>query len=370
MMKIVYSCPFDLSPDKPMLATGAAGAIHRFLIDSLSKKLVREKGHELVLITPSGFPQLTKTDPKIRNVAFDMMASFAHELESCDVFLGVGCTSLLQIREVKKHQGVRRFGGKVATTWFNCHWSYTEKVLQREFDMLKLKGGEIFDPLLVWLAEREQSLSDRLIVTGAHCAKTYDLVPELAGKARSVGFGVDSTKFHPADKKPDGFNVLYAGGNWIRKGLFYLVRAWNELQLDDGTLTILSCNPEFTPKHRINVLGWVPDEEVPKIYQNNSVFVIPSLEDGGPSVTLEAMASGLPVIATEMGSGIGIEDGEDGFIVHERNADEIGAALLYFHDNPSEIERMGKNARAKALLWPWERFGVNVFQVLEEMATS
>ena len=359
-MKIVYSCPNTLGLDKPILTTGAAGVIHTYLLDGLLRAK-REKGYDVSVITPEQFDY--KKDAHYGAIIFDSLASYEEYLKSADVFIGSGCCSLHQMERVKQH------GGKVATTWFNSHWAYTKKIMEEEQPKLSIVGP-VFDPLLVWRAQREQLFCDRIIVTGSECAKTYDAVPELKGKVKSVGFGVDSNRFQPSDNKPDGFHVLFVGANFTRKGLLYLCEAWNKLELEDGLLSIVGTNFPFRPLWKTNVLGWINDEDVPKTYQANHVFVMPSLEDGGPSSTLEAMASGLPVIATKMGSNSMVDDWENGIIVEPRNRRDISNALLYFHENPDELKKMGRNAREKALQWPWERFGDNVVKVLEEMVES
>ena len=149
----------------------------------------------------------------------------------------------------------------------------------------------------------------------------------------------------------------------------YLIMAWNHLHYEDGTLTLMGTDPpvEKDKLWHTNVTGWVSDEEVVKAYQTHNVFVFPSLEEGAASVIFEAMASGLAVITTKMGSAGMINDGVDGIIVEPRDAGQIVGALRWLHDNPDVIEQFGRNARSKIQQYPWERFGDNVVKVLEEM---
>lgn len=360
-MRIIFSAPFRLGLDRPLLELLSVGRIYTYLADGLNRS-----GHKISVITPGNFDLLKHAkDNPYHGLLFDSVASLDSPLEDCDVFIGVGCCSLHQMMKVKQH------GGKVATTWFNCHWSYAQKVLQDE----ATKIGATFDsldPLLIWRCVREQSISDRLIVPSNVCGETYEAIPELKGKVRNVGLGVNYEPFRIPDSVQEtlmGFRVLYAGSNWLRKGVLYLVTAWNHLHLEDATLTIMGSIPPFDPTKlwNTNLLGWVSDEDAIKVYQQNHVFVFPSLEEGAASAIFEAMSAGLAIITTRMGSADMIEDGVDGIIVEPKNPDAIAQAIKHLHDNPEEREKLGRNARAKVQSYPWTRFGDNVVRVLEEM---
>ena len=88
--------------------------------------------------------------------------------------------------------------------------------------------------------------------------------------------------------------------------------------------------------------------------------------DPFPRTTLEAMSCGLPVIISDMvGAKDIIEDGKEGFIIPAKNVDAIAEKIQYFYDNPSEIRKMGKNARKKAKEYTWKKFAEEVIKKLE-----
>jgi glycosyltransferase involved in cell wall biosynthesis len=74
-----------------------------------------------------------------------------------------------------------------------------------------------------------------------------------------------------------------------------------------------------------------------------------------PLVVLEAMASGLPVIATEHGSADVLRDGIDGFLVPIRDAQAIADRLERLYRDPELREHMGRNAREQALRHTWSQ---------------
>ncbi len=89
------------------------------------------------------------------------------------------------------------------------------------------------------------------------------------------------------------------------------------------------------------------------IYSSADLFVFPGLQqEGQPLVVLEAMASGLPVLFTDRGClKETVIEGESGFEVRRNDPQHLADRILWFLDHPTEIERMGRNARAR-----FERF--------------
>jgi glycosyltransferase involved in cell wall biosynthesis len=126
----------------------------------------------------------------------------------------------------------------------------------------------------------------------------------------------------------------------IRKGFIRMMRAWeklNDLIGYDKTelLLIGSIDPYFADdaevfirKNRnVRSVGWVSDDDLKKYLQSSHVVVAPSLEEGQVSSVLEAMACGAVPIVTPQ-CGINIENGIDGFIIHDyKNADEIAQSM-------------------------------------------
>lgn len=101
-------------------------------------------------------------------------------------------------------------------------------------------------------------------------------------------------------------------------------------------------------KHVI-LTGSLPLEEVRMMHAASDIFVLPSLAEGDPLVTLEAMASGLPIVATRVG-GIPnqIRDGWNGFLIDPGDEQQLAERIAYLLDNPEERGRMARNSRKYA----------------------
>jgi glycosyltransferase involved in cell wall biosynthesis len=100
------------------------------------------------------------------------------------------------------------------------------------------------------------------------------------------------------------------------------------------------------PDCQVVVTGQVPHKDLPAYYSLMDVFVHPSLRDGMPNALLEAMACGLPVIATPVGGAVDvIQDGKNGIFVNVNDANGLAQKILDLLDDPEKRAALGKNAR-------------------------
>ena len=101
---------------------------------------------------------------------------------------------------------------------------------------------------------------------------------------------------------------------------------------------------------RVKAIGGVPGRELPRWYREADVFCLLSIEEGLALVLLQAMAMGLPVIATpNTGAEDLIEDGVHGFIVPARDPKAAAARLQQLADAPELRRQMGAPARARVV---------------------
>jgi len=143
--------------------------------------------------------------------------------------------------------------------------------------------------------------------------------------------------------------IVNENGN--KDTLFVLVgsTSFHATEKSIGTEEILSLIKEHELKKYVILTGSLPLEEVRKLYAACDIFVLPSFAEGDPLVTLEAMASGKPVIATKIG-GIPrqIREGWNGFLVDPADERQLAEKIKHLIDNHNERERMGLNARRYA----------------------
>jgi glycosyltransferase involved in cell wall biosynthesis len=112
-------------------------------------------------------------------------------------------------------------------------------------------------------------------------------------------------------------------------------------------------------------LGYVKD--IARVYQSADVFCFPSWEEGGPMVTIEAMASGLPCIVTPMGGAGLVKDSRNGIIIRPGDVDGIAAAIRRLASSESARKELGGQAMATAREFTWQAVGQRRIRALMQM---
>ncbi len=154
--------------------------------------------------------------------------------------------------------------------------------------------------------------------------------------------------------------ILFVGTLRPVKGVKYLIQAMNVIaQKEPKTRLMLVGNgeerdylrglvKELKLERYVTLVGKVPNEKVPEYMVASDVFVLPSLSEGFPLTILEAMASGLPIVASKVG-GLPeiVEDGQNGFLVEPRKPGQIAEKVLLLLKNEGLRQRMIVNNRKK-----------------------
>lgn len=177
--------------------------------------------------------------------------------------------------------------------------------------------------------------------------------------------GVDVEEFNPDrfgdNDQMDGYRIGTAASLTSRKGIEYLIDALPTILAEhsDVELTIAGEAPEGNEEyaaqlkkkvrdHRIEdqvkFLGWVDD--MPRYLSTLDVFILPSLNEGIPGAVREALAMEIPVIATDVGGTADVViDGETGYLVSTKDAEEISDCVLYLFNNKSMLNSFGEKGR-------------------------
>jgi glycosyltransferase involved in cell wall biosynthesis len=149
--------------------------------------------------------------------------------------------------------------------------------------------------------------------------------------------------------QPQGsLQVLWLGSVILRKGIQYLVDAARVLAGHDVEFLLagpigISDQALSTFPPNIKLLGRVTRDRLGEVYRRAHVFVLPTLSDGFGITQLEAMAHGLPVIATP-NCGRVVTNGLDGFIVPARDREALVDAIFRFHSDRKLLRDMSYNA--------------------------
>jgi phosphatidylinositol alpha-mannosyltransferase len=179
--------------------------------------------------------------------------------------------------------------------------------------------------------------------------------------------------------RDDRVNILFVGRLEKRKGLSYLLRAYESMKVrvPNSRLIVVGDGPlhgnveSYISRHRVPdvvMAGYVPDTVLPRYYCSADIFCAPAT--GAESfgiVLLEAMATGLPVVATEIDGYMSVlEPGRDSLTVKPKSPAELGAALVILARDQELRRRMGAYGLKKARHYAWEEVASQVLDVYNE----
>jgi sugar transferase (PEP-CTERM/EpsH1 system associated) len=185
--------------------------------------------------------------------------------------------------------------------------------------------------------------------------------------------GVDTARFHPrqpADTAPEGLPFAPEAGLCLVGTVGRMQVVKNQILLARAFVRLVQAQPALQQRLRLVVVGdgpqrsavaalladaglahlcWLPGErsDVPALMRSLDVFVLPSLAEGISNTILEAMACGVPVVATRVGGNAElVDDGRTGLVVPSDDDAALAAALARLAADPTLRSHMGAAARA------------------------
>ncbi len=233
---------------------------------------------------------------------------------------------------------------------------------------------------LIARERREWELADLILCGSEYVADTLAEVGVPASKCRVVRWGY-SGPCVPTDRsqRSGPLRVLMAGTVELRKGVPYALEAARLLadaRYHFRFVGPVRLNPrllaeQFTNNIRgttIEFAGPVPRSEMTHEYQQADVLLHPSLAEGSANVCYEALAHGLPVIATP-NAGSAVSDGVDGFLIPIRDPEAIARCLLSLTESNSR-HPMGIAAAKTASHWTRDCYAEELGSVLQVLTSN
>jgi glycosyltransferase involved in cell wall biosynthesis len=243
--------------------------------------------------------------------------------------------------------------------------------------------GEHSDQTIHRLMAPNLRAADRVIAVSDHIASQASELGVDPTRIRVIRSGVDTVRFRPRDSRSArqrlGLDdqsrvVLFVGNLEPRKQVDVLLHALTGVRphvsdvvllvvgsgqsagLDDQTDTLNMLTRELALEGSVRFLGRVDDQRLLDCYAAADVFALPSSSEAQGIAALEAMAAGLPVVASAVGGLLGtIQDGVSGFLVNSGDPDELAARLVRLFCDDSLRRGMSSNARSaveRDFAWP------------------
>lgn len=275
--------------------------------------------------------------------------------------------------------------------YVHAHWLIPQGIIQSFFKKPYIVTGHGSDVrafnvgLLKRLKIRCLKKAGYVTVVSEHLKKEVKILCDIE-KVSVLSMGCKTEDFGKKFAVTDYFKqgekkvVLFVGRLVEIKGVSYLIEAMKDV---DAKLVIVGDGPSRqkleiqaqTQADKIVFLGSKTHKELKKIYASADIFVMPSVTapDGGKEgfglVALEAMASGLPVVASKSG-GITeiVTDGKNGILVEEKNVKELAEKINLLLNNKELYQEITENIKDAIIKYDYKTIAKDYKRLLEDLS--
>ena len=246
--------------------------------------------------------------------------------------------------------------------WENSIYILISKLFRKK-TLVHIHGG-LFDKFYrdsnrfsKFLIRKFLDLPDNVIVLSSKWKEFFkNLVPE--NKIIILKNFVNLSRFNQPEREVDPkdvVKVLFIGGAEAKtKGVYDLLKAIPKVinKYPNVLFRFVACRnmaklkiyEKEQIKYHTRFFGYIQGNEKVNIFKTSDIFVLPSYAEGLPVAMLEAMAAGLPIIATPVGAIPEIiEDGKNGFLIKIGDYDALVDRILQLAQNKELRQEMGKN---------------------------
>lgn len=224
--------------------------------------------------------------------------------------------------------------------------------------------------------EQEWALADRILVNSEFCRQALIKQGVPNNKLVVVPLCYEPGPWRPSCDRPPRKNghlrVLFLGQVILRKGIQYLIKAARLLRTEPvhfdvvGPISISRSAIASSPENVV-FRGAVRRDQAIEWYCKSDLFVLPTLSDGFGIAQLEAMSTGLPVIATPC-CGEVVTDGTDGFIVAPGSAEALAQTIHRYLSDKELLRAHGEAAYRKSRDFTLDRLANNLIRLANGLA--
>ncbi|MCF8383073.1 MAG: glycosyltransferase family 4 protein [Chlorobium sp.] len=292
---------------------------------------------------------------------------FRREASSSPVYLWAGLSL-----DIFRH--FREKGASIIIERINCHRATSRNILKQAAETWGIPTPEPFPQKEIDDENHKLDIADAIFCPSpmVKASMLENNIPESKLLPSSYGWAPERFPSISPDKKENPKPVfLFAGTICMRKGIPLLLEAWNRAALD---AELVLCGKIDEPMRQLveqqlatgTVRHIAYTRNIGQIFSMADAFVFPSLEEGGPMVTYEAMAHGIPPIVTAMGAGAIAENGKNGIVLPDLDPDSWAAALTDMATNPEKRNLLGAAAQQRAMDFTWQNVAMQRALLLEK----
>jgi starch synthase len=301
-------------------------------------------------------------------LAFDQWTS--SRIAPCDAFIAISGAGLLTGHKVQTR------GGKFICDRGSTHQRFQENVLAEEYRRWNLPQP-LSKPHITIREEKIYALADAITVPSTVAQRSFIAMGIPPEKVHVIPFGVRLDHFTRTEVPPqNSFEVLFAGQVSLRKGIPYLLQAFARLKHPNKRLTIAGAIQDdirallgALPTGNVAFTGALPQSQLAKKMSASHLLVLPSIEEGLALVQGQAMACGCPVLATTAtGAEDLFTDGQQGFIVPDRDLNALTGRMQQIADDPALQRRLSQAAMLRVkTLGGWNQYGETWDRLLHQL---
>jgi glycosyltransferase involved in cell wall biosynthesis len=249
-------------------------------------------------------------------------------------------------------------------------WEHTQAELAQKFvDWLPAEGLPSSRYVRTQQKRQEMELADLVLAPSSFVAETVRTFHPHKTLALAP-YGVDLEFWRAGarnerNERSEVLRFIFAGQISLRKGIPLLLQAWEKAALRSAELQLvgswyLSESKRASLPRGVNYVSALSPEALRDHYCRADVFVFPSLFEGFGLVLLEAMACGLPAIASTATAGADVLTENSGRVLRYGDLDALVDALRWFDQNRDRLPEMSLAARKQAEQCTWERYRLAV----------
>jgi glycosyltransferase involved in cell wall biosynthesis len=286
------------------------------------------------------------------------------------VYLWAGLS--LDIFEKFHSQGV-----SIITERINCHQATARAILDAAYAQMELPPDHSISDESIASEKRKLELADAIFCPSPMVYKSMLANGVLKEKLLQTSYGWSPERF-PGLKSFSRGNgkptFLFVGTLCVRKGVPLLLEAWDKANID-GNLVFCGTMDDTIKKHfghffeREDIVHIPFTKDIGHYYNLADAFVFPTLEEGGPMVTYEAMAHGVVPLVSAMGAGSIVQDKKNGLILPD-TVEAWSTAIMAISQQSAKQMEFAQQARKRALEFTWKKVAAHRASLLQKRFPS
>lgn len=283
-----------------------------------------------------------------------------HLLQNLRLWDAVYCFPDISLRTLRR---IKQRGRVIFLEMLNCIPSKTRRILEPEYHRLAAQPANPFDRWSIEPPRAAAELADFIFCPSPEVAQSLVETGVPAGKLIAATFGWSPARFPAAVARREAVEevtVLFAGDICVRKGAHLLLRMWQGAGIKGRLILCGTIEPAIAKAvpqllRQPGVVHVPYQSDIGPMYTAADIFAFPSLEEGGPLVTYEAMAHGLPVLASPMAAGAVVRNAVDGLVIPPHDTEAWIAALRMLAGSADLRARYGTAGKIRADEFTWKK---------------